>query len=116
MTSRWTLSRGELIGLPVEVVASTDPGLVRVAGRVVDETKNTIVVRLGDGRESVVPKNVARFRFGRGGEAQEIDGRVIAFRPEDRPKRIRIKNLRDDSNASNEEEGREEAEGPGPGR
>lgn len=106
------LCRGELIGLSVEVVSSTDLGLVGVTGRVVDETKHTLVVRRGNGRTLTVPKRVARFRFTRDGVDMEVDGGVLAFRPEDRPKKIRMKHLRDDGNAC-EEEGREEAEGPG---
>ena len=39
--------RHELIGLHVSVVDSTDPSIVGVEGRVIDETRNTLVIEKG---------------------------------------------------------------------
>lgn len=55
-----TLPRHELVGLRVEVVEASDPGMVGIAGRVVSETANTLVIEGRVGPEA---------RCERGGEA-----------------------------------------------
>ena len=59
------IRRRELIGLEVEVVGSTCPAHLSVRGRVVDETRNTLVVEQ-DGAEKVLPKECCEFLFGHG--------------------------------------------------
>jgi ribonuclease P protein subunit POP4 len=81
------LRKHELIGLQVEVLQATDPGQVHVAGRVVDETRNLLVIE-ADGREKRIPKQGARFRFSIQGGI-EVEGDDIRFRPEDRIKKAR---------------------------
>ncbi len=81
------LRKHELIGLRVEIVGSTDPTQEHLQGRVVDETRNMLVVEVA-GEEKRVPKHGSRFRF----EVQggfEIDGDEIRYRPEDRIKKAR---------------------------
>jgi ribonuclease P protein subunit POP4 len=81
------LRKHELIGLQVEVVRATDPGQVRLSGRVVDETRNLLVVEAG-GVEKRIPKQGSRFRFQVQGGV-EVEGDEIRFRPEDRVKKAR---------------------------
>jgi len=81
------LRKHELIGLQVEIVRATDPGLVGLGGRVVDETRNMLVVVTG-GKEKMIPKQGSRFRFDVPGEP-EVEGDEIRFRPEDRIKKAR---------------------------
>ncbi len=81
------LRKHELIGLQVEVVQATDPGQLHVTGRVVDETRNLLVIE-ADGREKRIPKQGARFRFQIQGGI-EVEGDEIRFRPEDRIKKAR---------------------------
>lgn len=90
-TSRFLrLARGELIGLPVEVVESTDPTLVGIRGVVRDETLNTFLVERQDGKPVHVAKANSTFAFpDEEGEAVRIPGDRIRFRPEDRIKRVR---------------------------
>ena len=57
-----TLVRHELAGLDVAVDDSPNPDLVGLAGRVVDETTNTLLVATGEGVKQV-PKAAATFRF-----------------------------------------------------
>ena len=57
-----SLVRHELAGLRVEVTASPNPDLVGIAGRVVDETMNTLLVATSEGVKQV-PKAAATFRF-----------------------------------------------------
>src|SRR6058998_2795558 len=81
------LRKHELIGLRVEVVDATDPSQEHVRGRVVDETRNMLVVDV-QGEEKRIPKHGSRFRFDVPG-GFEVDGDEIRFRPEDRVKKAR---------------------------
>ncbi len=81
------LRKHELIGLQVQVLRATDPGQVRLSGRVVDETRNLLVIETG-GVEKRIPKQGARFRFEIQGGI-EVEGDEIRFRPEDRVKKAR---------------------------
>ncbi|WP_414469328.1 ribonuclease P protein component 1 [Methanobacterium sp. ACI-7] len=78
----------ELIGLPVKVVKSTHEGFVGIEGKVVDETKNTLLIEQVDKTEKRVPKGTATFHFYLpDGTIIEIEGRIIIARPEDRIKK-----------------------------
>jgi ribonuclease P protein subunit POP4 len=57
-----TLPGHELVGLAVSVATSTDPSRVGIAGRVVDETTQTLVIAAGSG-EVQVPKAGTEFTF-----------------------------------------------------
>ncbi len=81
------LRKHELIGLQVEILEATDPGQVHLTGRVVDETRNLLVIEAG-GAEKRIPKQGARFRFQIEGGI-EVEGDEIRFRPEDRIKKAR---------------------------
>lgn len=83
------LARGELIGLPVRVVQSTDPTLVGVEGVVVDETLNTFLVERPTGKPLHVAKQNSVFDFADEDGPVRIPGDRIRFRPEDRIKRVR---------------------------
>ena len=81
------LRKHELIGLQVRVVRSSDPSQRDLSGRVVDETRNMLVVEVG-GADKRIPKAGSRFRFDIQGGI-EVDGDEIRFRPEDRVKKAR---------------------------
>jgi len=77
----------EFIGLSAKVVKSTNPNYVGISGRVIDETRNTLVIR-HENQDKVVVKNVAIFHFTMpDGTIVEVDGNVIIGRPEDRLKK-----------------------------
>jgi ribonuclease P protein subunit POP4 len=77
----------EFIGLDVKVVRSSNPAVVGIAGKVVDETRNTFTI-LHDGKRKVVIKDTSVFEFALpDGTVVEIDGKVIVGRSEDRVKR-----------------------------
>lgn len=90
-TRFFRVARGELIGLPVEVVESTDSTIEGVRGVVRDETLNTFLVeREADGRTIHVAKPNNVFAFpDLDGTTVRIPGDRIRFRPEDRIKRVR---------------------------
>lgn len=81
------LRKHELIGLQVRVVRATDPGQRDLSGRVVDETRNMLIVDVG-GVDKRIPKQGSRFRFDTQG-GLEVEGDEIRFRPEDRVKKAR---------------------------
>jgi len=73
----------ELIGLPVKVVESTNPGLVGIEGNVIDETRNMIAIE-HDGKEKKVAKANAAFVFALPDAKVKVDGGLLLSRPENR--------------------------------
>jgi ribonuclease P protein subunit POP4 len=95
MITRKNLLYSTFIGLPVEVVNSSQRKLIGLKGTVVNETKNLIVIEKkgeleGEGSKDVkVPKVSSTFRFTvENGEKVDVDGSKIAFRPHERPKKV----------------------------
>jgi len=80
----------ELIGLNARIVRSSHPSYVGIAGKVVDETRNTMSILHKDEKKIII-KNTAVFHFTfSDGTIVEIDGKAIVGRPEDRiKKRVR---------------------------
>jgi ribonuclease P protein subunit POP4 len=79
--------QGELIGLNAKVVKSTNPSYIDIKGTVIDETRNTLTIRHAN-EDTVVVKNTSAFRFTTAdGTIVEVDGNIIAGRPEDRVKK-----------------------------
>ena len=77
----------ELIGLNARVVKSLHPNYVGIAGRVIDETRNTLVIQYENERK-IVAKSVVVFYFTMpDGTVVEIDGKAIVGRPENRIKK-----------------------------
>lgn len=76
--------RHELIGLEARVVRSTDPGLLNVNGKIINETRGTLVIEhLGEPK--VVQKATVVLRITLpSGEEVEVDGEKLVARPEDR--------------------------------
>ncbi len=77
----------EFIGLETKVIKSSNPHVVGITGRVVDETRNTLTI-LHNCERKVVNKDTAVFDFVMpDGTVVELDGKVIMGRPEDRIKK-----------------------------
>lgn len=82
-----TIAQMEFIGLKASVVESKQPSYRGINGIVVDETRNTLVIRQKNEDKAVV-KNISVFHFTLpDGTIVEIDGNSILGRPEDRVKR-----------------------------
>ncbi len=82
-----TILQHEFIGLNAKVVRSTHPDYVGITGKVIDETRNTLVIRHKN-KDKVVIKNTAVFHFILAdGTIVEIEGNTIVGRPENRIKR-----------------------------
>ncbi len=73
----------ELIGLRVNVVKSRDKKQVGTSGKVIDETKNTLVIETEDRTVQVV-KAASAFRFYFGRKSFLVGGEEINFRPHER--------------------------------
>ncbi|SEN06184.1 ribonuclease P protein subunit Rpp29 [Halorientalis persicus] len=88
-----TLTRHELIGRPVRVVAASNPDLVGIAGEVVMETTRTLSVEgsaNGERRVWQVPKADATFEFTLDdGDTQvvTVEGEQLVARPARRTER-----------------------------
>ena len=77
----------EFIGLDVTVVKSSNPDVLGISGKVVDETRNTFTILHNDNKKVVV-KDTSVFDFVMSdGTVVEIDGKVDMGRPEDRIKK-----------------------------
>ena len=73
----------ELIGLEVEVVRSKDASQVGIKGKVVDETKETIVLQTGSGKRRIF-KRISTFKFIADKNTFTVEGSEICFRPHER--------------------------------
>jgi ribonuclease P protein subunit POP4 len=88
MITQKNLLYSTFIGLEAEIIGSSQRSLIGKKGRVVDETKNLIVLESG-GKELRVTKISSTFRFTtEGGEKSDVVGKKIAFRPHERPKKV----------------------------
>ena len=88
MDDKKTLGREELIGLNVKVRECKDLSWIGKCGIILDETKNTFLIKIKD-QKKVIAKETAIFEFEYGGKKITLDGSKIAFRPEDRIKKVR---------------------------
>lgn len=79
------LIKHELIGLTIAVEKSTDPTQIGAKGRIIGETKNTIMLLTSKG-ERTVQKEGAIFDVSVNGKNVRIDGKTLAKTPEERTK------------------------------
>jgi ribonuclease P protein subunit POP4 len=87
MKAAATVTQSELIGLDAKVAKSTNRDSVGISGKVIDETRNTLVIRQNNS-DKVVPKETTIFQFTlSNGSVVEVDGNAIVGRPEDRVKK-----------------------------
>jgi RNase P/RNase MRP subunit p29 len=83
-----TLARDELIGHHVKIKDCKDPNLINKSGLIIFETKNTIHIEIKN-EKKIIAKKSAIFEFEYGGNKITLNGSKIAYRPEDRIKKIR---------------------------
>jgi len=76
--------RHELIGMDILVSGAANPDQRGLSGRVIDETKNLLVIETQKGvRRIQKMHSIFRVRL-QGGETVEIDGSVMVLAPEKR--------------------------------
>lgn len=82
-----TILQHEFIGLNAKVVRSTHPDYVGITGKIINETRNTLVIQHKT-KDRIIVKNTAVFHFTlQDGTIVEIEGNAIIGRPEDRLKK-----------------------------
>jgi ribonuclease P protein subunit POP4 len=96
MITPQNIVRHELIGLECRIAGSTNKKIEGLKGRVVGETRQTLVLETG-GREKAFIKDqcVFSFRIPDAGEGEKpgkavwvrVDGKLLVARPEDRIKK-----------------------------
>ncbi|HWQ44627.1 MAG TPA: ribonuclease P protein component 1 [Methanosarcina barkeri] len=94
-----TLIYHELIGLEIKVIRSTNPSLTGTRGRVINETKNMLIVENSESRELKIPKADSEILFRIPAELSEkgrrsdmlvkIQGNLLLSQPENRIKNIK---------------------------
>lgn len=78
------LARHELIGLDVLVESNTEPGIVGLRGRIVDETRNTFLLET-ERKVLRIPKKNASLTFDLpDGQRARVAGSVLISQPENR--------------------------------
>ena len=84
MITPGNILRHELIGLPVEVVSASNPAQQGIAGRLVDETRNMVVIETPRGTKKV-QKALATFRLTvPDGTVVDVSGSALVSQPEKR--------------------------------
>ena len=78
------LARHELNGLSVQVVGSTERGLVGISGMIVDETRNTILVDTERGTKRIPKSNTSLTFTLPDGQKARVSGSILISQPENR--------------------------------
>jgi ribonuclease P protein subunit POP4 len=81
------LVRHELVGLEVRIAESRNPSQAGLSGKVVDESRNMLLIETRDGVRSFA-KDECAFSFHLpSGEWVRVEGTLLVARPEDRVKK-----------------------------
>ena len=75
----------ELIGAGCSIDKSTDKARIGLTGTIVDETKNTFIIRTDQG-DKIIPKKECSFVIELDKRKYRIEGKMLVGRPEDRVK------------------------------
>ncbi|TAJ45265.1 ribonuclease P protein component 1 [Methanofollis fontis] len=84
MITPQTLIRHELIGLPVSVVKARNPAYCGISGRILDETRNMLVILASTGPKWVEKKGTTFLFHLPDGARAEVDGSALVAQPEKR--------------------------------
>ncbi|HVN65317.1 MAG TPA: ribonuclease P protein component 1 [Methanomicrobiales archaeon] len=88
MITKENILRHELLGLTVEVVQAANPAQQGIAGRIMDETRNMLVIGTPRGTKKV-EKAHATFRLMLpGGTVVDVSGIALVSQPEKRISKV----------------------------
>lgn len=79
-----TLLSHEFIGLKVQILDDTSATLRNISGNIINETKNTFLIRTSRGTKMIPKKNATSIRFFIDSDSCFISGSSLIGRPEDR--------------------------------
>ena len=86
MVTKSNILKHELIGLDVEVVDANNKSQIGLKGKVVDETRNTLIIKSQKGEKKILKKDL-KIQISVSGEKIIITGKKLVGRPEDRIKK-----------------------------
>ena len=81
-----TFTKEEFIGLNVNINYCKDPSWIGKTGIVLDETKNTFLLKI-NGKNKRIGKINSKFEFKYKGKKITLNGSQISYKPEDRIKK-----------------------------
>lgn len=73
----------EFIGLNTEIIKSTNPQVIGLNGRIINETKSMFIINTENGSKSIA-KSTNSWKFSIAGKDVVVEGSKIAKRPFDR--------------------------------
>lgn len=88
--SKENIAAHELIGLNATILESPDKKKQGIKGKVIDETKNLLVLETKNGLKQL-PKKECIFEFELGNEKALVSGKSILEKPENRIKNFKVK-------------------------
>jgi ribonuclease P protein subunit POP4 len=88
MITAGNILRHELIGLPVEVVHAPNPAQEGIAGRIVDETRNMLVIETSRGTKRVGKAHVTFRLTLPDGTVVDVSGSALVSQPEKRISKV----------------------------
>ena len=78
------LMKKELIGQGVNIIDSRNKSNIGIKGKIIDETKNCIIMKTDKGEKKMIKDNI---RIECEGSGKVIEGSMLSGRPEERIKR-----------------------------
>ena len=79
-----SIARHELIGLTTSVVESTNPSMIELSGKIVDETRNILIIETEKGEKSIPKGNVSLIFTLPDGCKVKVKGSILVSQPENR--------------------------------
>ncbi len=79
-----SIARHELIGLMTSIVESTNPCMIGLSGKIVDETKNTLIIETEKGEKRIPKGNVSLIFILPDGCKVKVKGSILVSQPENR--------------------------------
>ena len=83
MITAENITSHEFIGLDTEIVKSTNPQVIGLNGRIINETKSMFTINTEKGAKSIA-KSINSWKFSIENKEIVVDGSNIAKRPQDR--------------------------------
>ena len=79
-------AKDELVGSQIEVVESKNKANIGIKGKIIDETRDTILIECADGAKRLIKKNITIIVYQKN-QKTRIEGKKLIGRSEERIKR-----------------------------